>query len=172
MSRTGTGGVTSRTFDLEVTLKGSGSHVFANIEKEEQETIENYCTLKGLKVQNEEKIAKAMIAKAINEADEDVDMGSADSESEDGDFDAQSESDVAEEFDSEASASDSGADDDDEPPKKKVKEEWTSIQQYDTLCRIDFGQATYIIETIGVRGTVDLSQDKVRILIYYNLLIE
>ena len=123
MSRTGTGGVTSRTFDLEVTLKGSGSHVFANIEKEEQETIENYCTLKGLKVQNEEKIAKAMIAKAINEADEDVDMGSADSESEDGDFDAQSESDVAEEFDSEASASDSGADDDDEPPKKKVKEE-------------------------------------------------
>ncbi|EDK36631.2 hypothetical protein PGUG_00729 [Meyerozyma guilliermondii ATCC 6260] len=123
MSRTGTGGVTSRTFDLEVTLKGSGSHVFANIEKEEQETIENYCTSKGLKVQNEEKIAKAMIAKAINEADEDVDMGSADSESEDGDFDAQSESDVAEEFDSEASASDSGADDDDEPPKKKVKEE-------------------------------------------------
>lgn len=123
MSRTGTGGVTSRTFDLEVTLKGSGTHVFANIEKEEQETIENYCTLKGLRVKNEEKIAKAMIAKAINEADEDVDMGSADSESEDGDFDAQSESDVAEEFDSDASASDSGAEDEEEPPKKKAREE-------------------------------------------------
>lgn len=133
MSRTGGGVSASRTFDLEINLRGSNqSHVFGSIDREEQESLETFCTGKGLRVKNEEKVAKAMLAKAINEADDDddadVDMGSAgddDSESEDGDFKSGSDSDVAEEFDSEADASDSDGDEappaDDRPPKKKVK---------------------------------------------------
>ncbi|EGW33396.1 uncharacterized protein SPAPADRAFT_66363 [Spathaspora passalidarum NRRL Y-27907] len=130
MSRTGG----SRTFDLEINVRGSNqSHVFGSIDKEEQETIERFCAEKGIRVKNEEKIAKAMLAKAIKEGaadesdDEDVDMGSAgedDEESADDDFQSGSESDVAEEFDSEASASDSemsDAEKDDRPPKKKAK---------------------------------------------------
>lgn len=130
MSRTSTGLSALRTFDLEVNLRGSNqSHVFANIDKEEQDTIERYCQEKGLRIKNEEKIAKAMLAKAMTENDDDdddadVDMGSAaEDESEDGDFGLGSESDVAEEFDSNASASDSGSDDEmsDGPPAKKTK---------------------------------------------------
>ncbi|WPK26251.1 hypothetical protein PUMCH_003600 [Australozyma saopauloensis] len=137
MSRTSTGLTASRTFDLEVNLRGGNqSHVFANIDKEEQETIERYCQEKGLRIKNEEKIAKAMLAKAMtgddddDDDDADVDMGSAaEEESADDDFGSGSDSDVAEEFDSNASASDSdeemedaaGKEKDDRPPKKKVK---------------------------------------------------
>ena len=72
-----------------------------------------------MRVKNEEKIAKAMLAKAMTEAgddddDGDVDMGSAgddDSESADDDFNSGSDSDVAEEFDSDAALSDSGSED-------------------------------------------------------------
>lgn len=132
MSRTGGGVSASRTFDLEVNLRGSGpSHVFANIDKEEQEAVERFCLEKGLRVKNEEKMAKAMLAKAMNEEDDDdddadVDMGSAGEEEsdDDGDFGSASDSDVAEEFDSNASASDSEEEtnkEDDRPPKKKSK---------------------------------------------------
>lgn len=131
MSRTSTGVTASRTFDLEVNLRGSNQlHVFANIDKEDQETIERYCQEKGLRIKNEEKLAKAMLAKAMTEDDDDddadVDMGSAaEEESADDDFGSDSESDVAEEFDSNASASDSemgsGDEKDDRPPKKKTK---------------------------------------------------
>lgn len=132
MSRTGAGVSASRTFDLEINLRNSNvSHVFGSIDREEQENIEGYCSQRGLRVKNEEKIAKAMMAKAMNDADddddEDVDMGSAgDEDSEDdGDFNGGSDSDPAEEFDSDASASASGSDDeagsDNEPPKKKSK---------------------------------------------------
>lgn len=134
MSRTSTGLTASRTFDLEVNLRGGNlSHVFANIDKEEQETIERYCQEKGLRIKNEEKIAKAMLAKAMtgdddDDDDADVDMGSAaEEESADDDFGSGSESDVAEEFDSNASGSDSdeemedAAPGDDRPPKKKAK---------------------------------------------------
>lgn len=134
MSRTSTGVSASRTFDLEVNLRGGNqSHVFANIDKEEQETIERYCQEKGLRIKNEEKIAKAMLAKAMtgdddDDDDADVDMGSAgEEESDDDDFGSGSESDVAEEFDSNASASDSdeemasGGEDAKQPPKKKAK---------------------------------------------------
>lgn len=135
MSRTSTGVSASRTFDLEVNLRGSNlSHVFANIDKEEQEKIERYCLEKGLRMKNEEKLAKAMLAKAMvgddddDDEDADVDMGSAgEEESADDDFGSGSDSDVAEEFDSHASASGSddemasGAEDDARPPKKKVK---------------------------------------------------
>lgn len=138
MSRTSTGVSASRTFDLEVNLRGSNqSHIFANIDKEEQETIERYCQDKGLRIKNEEKLAKAMLAKAMtgddddDDDDADVDMGSAgEDESDDGDFGSGSDSDVAEEFDSDASASDSdtemadgdgNGDEDSRPPKKKAK---------------------------------------------------
>ena len=134
MSRTGAGGVsTSRTFDMDITLRGSNqSHNFGSIEREEQETIENYCLQKGLRIKNEEKLAKAMLAKAMNETaddddDADVDMGSAgddDDESADDDFNSGSDSDVAEEFDSDASVSDAEmSDSNQEPPQKKPKNE-------------------------------------------------
>lgn len=131
MSRTSTGLSASRTFDLEVNLRGGNqSHVFANIDKEEQETIEKYCQEKGLEVKNEEKIAKAMLAKAMtgdddDDDDADVDMGSAaEEESADDDFGSASDSDVAEEFDSNASASDEemvNSPNDDRPAKKRAK---------------------------------------------------
>ncbi|CUM66225.1 uncharacterized protein PRCAT00003885001 [Priceomyces carsonii] len=129
MSRTGGGVSASRTFDLEINLRGSGPpHIFGSIDREEQSNIENYCTQKGLRVKNEEKLAKAMLAKVMKEDDnddEDVDMGSAgdDGESADDDFQSDTDSDIAEEFDSDAS-SDSGAGSDapsEEPPKKKSK---------------------------------------------------
>ncbi|KAM9903887.1 hypothetical protein OXX59_001109 [Metschnikowia pulcherrima] len=134
MSRTSTGVTASRTFDLDVNLRGGNqTHTFANIDKEEQETIEAFCKEKGLRIKNEEKMAKAMLAKAMTEEadddddDADVDMGSAgEDESDDGDFGSASDSDVAEEFDSDAPASDSDAempdaDSDDRPPAKKAK---------------------------------------------------
>ncbi|KAJ8141808.1 hypothetical protein OY671_005025 [Metschnikowia pulcherrima] len=134
MSRTSTGVTASRTFDLDVNLRGGNqAHTFANIDKEEQETIEAFCKEKGLRIKNEEKMAKAMLAKAMTEEadddddDADVDMGSAgEDESDDGDFGSASDSDVAEEFDSDAPASDSDAempdaDSDDRPPAKKAK---------------------------------------------------
>ncbi|CAK7896679.1 FACT complex subunit Pob3p [[Candida] anglica] len=133
MSRTGAAGVSaSRTFDLEISLRGSNQgHTFGSIDREEQQSIENFCLEKGLRVKNEEKLAKAMMAKAINDAnadddddDADVDMGSAgEDESADDDFNSGSESDVAEEFDSDASASDSDENmsGDDRPPTKKHK---------------------------------------------------
>lgn len=127
MSRTSTGVTALRTFDLEVELRGTNTaHIFANIDKEEQDTIERYCQEKGLRTKNDEKIAKAMLAKAVAEEaddddDADVDMGSAaDDESDDGDFGLGSESEVAEEFDSDASMLDLGLGDD-EPMRKRVK---------------------------------------------------
>lgn len=137
MSRTGSGVSASRTFDLEIHLRGQASgpnlsHTFGSIDREEQQSIENYCIEKGLRVKNEEKIAKAIMAKAIKEAnmddddDDDVDMGSAgddDDESADDDFNSGEDSDVAEEFDSDAPLSDSEdeASGDDRPPSKKAK---------------------------------------------------
>lgn len=133
MARTGGAVGGSRTFDLEIVLRNNTSHVFGSIDKDEQDTIEHYATSKGLRVKNEEKIAKAMLAKAMTEADDDddadVDMGSAgddDEESADDDFNSGSDSDVAEEFDSNASASESEPEEgtgnpDDRPPKKKLK---------------------------------------------------
>ncbi|KAK6201035.1 DNA polymerase delta binding protein [Scheffersomyces amazonensis] len=133
MSRTGGGVTASKTFDLEIHVRGSGQpHIFGSIDRAEQETIERFSAEKGIRIKNEEKIAKARLAKAINEAanddddDDDVDMGSAgEEESADDDFHSGSDSDVAEEFDSDASASDSEEDEeangDDRPPKKKSK---------------------------------------------------
>lgn len=140
MSRTGGGVSASRTSDLEINIVGSTQkHVFGSIDREEQDNIERFCKEKGVKVKNEEKIAKQRLAKALEQEaamdedddDGDVDMGSAgeDDSEEDDDFKSGSDSDVAEEFDSDAesSASDSedggstAGDGDDRPPKKKAK---------------------------------------------------
>lgn len=127
MSRAGGGVAASRTFDLEIDVKNSAqSHVFGSISRDEQDTIENYCKSKGLRIKNQEKIAKAMLAKAMNEQDDDdddgdVDMGSAaEDESEDDDFKSgDDDSDVAEEYDSVVESA-SGTDNE-EPPSKKSK---------------------------------------------------
>lgn len=132
MSRTGGGVSALRTFDLEIALRGSNvTHTFGSIDKDEQEGLERYCTEKGLRVKNEEKLAKAMLAKAMNEAvgddddddDADVDMGSAgEDESDDDDFEGGSDSDPAEEFDSDAPMDDSDDDGNDgEPAAKRAK---------------------------------------------------
>lgn len=131
MSRTGGGVSASRTFDLEINLRGSNnqSHIFGSINRDEQESIENFCQDKGIRVKNEEKLAKAMLAKAIAEEndddddDADVDMGSAGEEDleDDNDFQSGSDSDIAEEFDSDADSTGSEAEGGDEPPKKKLK---------------------------------------------------
>ena len=133
LSRTGGGVSASRTFDLEVNLIGSSvKHVFGSIDREDQENIEKFCVEKGVRVKNEEKIAKQRLAKALEQEaemdadDNDVDMGSAgeDDEDADDDFQSGSDSDVAEEFDSDAAESsedEDDADEDDRPPAKKSK---------------------------------------------------
>lgn len=134
LTRTGGGVSASRTFDLEINLRGGSTggqlHVFGAVDREEQDNIEKFCLDKGIRVKNEEKLAKAMMARAISEAaneddeDGDVDMGSANddgSESDDGDFQAMSELDPAEEFDSDVPASGSDDEGEAEPPKKKSK---------------------------------------------------
>lgn len=132
LSRAGGGVSASRTFDLEINIIGSTvKHVFGSIDREEQENIEKFCVGKGIRVKNEEKIAKQRLAKALEQEadmdadDNDVDMGSAgdDDEDEDDDFQSGSDSDVAEEFDSDAAES-SGEEEgegDDRPPAKKPK---------------------------------------------------
>lgn len=127
MLRTGGGVLALRTFDLEIALKGSNiTHTFGLIDKDEQEPLERFCNEKGLRVKNEEKIAKAMLAQAMKEGEDDddgdVDMGLAgEDELEDDDFEGGSDSDPAEEFDSDAS-DDSGDDEGDgEPAPKRAK---------------------------------------------------
>ncbi|ODV94449.1 hypothetical protein PACTADRAFT_51288 [Pachysolen tannophilus NRRL Y-2460] len=137
MSRTGTSTTASRTFDLEVKIRGGeGSHIFANIEKEEQVSIQSFCKEKGIKIKDDEKEAQQRMAAALAEDmlddddddSEDADVrGSAeeDEESVDEDFDDSGSSDVAEEYDSDAASNtDAEMDDasgDEGPPSKKAK---------------------------------------------------
>ncbi|OQO08670.1 FACT complex subunit pob3 [Cryoendolithus antarcticus] len=146
MSRVGGAVSASRTFDLLVLLRnGAGEHQFSNINREEQQPLENFFAAKNIKVKNEMDVDGGMLAAALSadpdlasSEDEEVvqkDRGSADedSESEDEDFQADSDSDVAEEFDENAASSgsdaemaDAGGSDSDtaekvERPKKKSK---------------------------------------------------
>ncbi|OQE26501.1 hypothetical protein PENSTE_c005G00264 [Penicillium steckii] len=142
MSRVGGAISASRTFDITVTLKaGMGEHQFSNINREEQQPLEDFFKAKGVRIKNEmTEDASGLIAATLDNdesSDEEAarpDRGSADedSESPDEDFDASSDSDVAEEFDSaHESSGDSdeemgdapGGGDDDEAarPKKKSK---------------------------------------------------
>ncbi|KAJ5099322.1 FACT complex subunit pob3 [Penicillium argentinense] len=145
MSRVGGAISASRTFDITVTLKaGMGEHQFSNINREEQQPLEDFFKAKGIRLKNEmTEDASGLIAATLDQGESSddeggdrADRGSADedSESPDEDFDASSDSDVAEEFDSAhesdgdsdeemGDASDGGGDDEDEAarPKKKSK---------------------------------------------------
>ncbi|MCJ1300780.1 FACT complex subunit [Hypocenomyce scalaris] len=151
MSRVGGAVSASRTFDITITLKGgTGEHQFSNINREEQQPLEEFFKTKGLKTRNEMlDDSNAILAAALKDEDmasseEEVvaaraDRGSADEDEEsvDEDFQADSESDVAEEYDSahessggededmaEADGGADGAESDpatEERPKKKVK---------------------------------------------------
>ena len=126
--------VTHKTFDMEVILKyGGGSHTFGNIDRKEQSALETFLKTRNLRVRNDEKIAQEMMAAALADDDEDgdLDLGSADEESPDEDFkpgdENQDDEDIAEEYQSDVSASDGdgGEDDEDmeegEPERKKHK---------------------------------------------------
>ncbi|KAH9825610.1 FACT complex subunit pob3 [Teratosphaeria destructans] len=123
MSRVGGAISASRTFDISVTLKnGAGEHQFSNINREEQQPLEDFFKRKGIKCKNEMDVDNAMMAAALNgnpdlasseDEEEVVARGSAaedDDESPDEDFQADSESDVAEEYDSDAKSSGAGSD--------------------------------------------------------------
>ncbi|ORY19876.1 hypothetical protein BCR34DRAFT_5995 [Clohesyomyces aquaticus] len=145
MSRVGGAMAASRTFDITFTMKGGlAEHQFSNINREEQQPLENFFRAKGIKTKNEmADDSGAILAAALQDDDlassDDggaANRGSADEDDEsvDEDFQADSESDVAEEFDEDhrSSGSDSDSDmaDADSPapaekmverPKKKQK---------------------------------------------------
>ncbi|KAJ5263635.1 FACT complex subunit pob3 [Penicillium angulare] len=149
MSRVGGAVSASRTFDITVSLKGGqGEHQFSNINREEQQPLEDFFKAKGIRIKNEMAEESTTLLKAAldnndldSSGDEGVaaDRGSADedSDSPDEDFNASSDSDVAEEFDSDhessggsdeemADASDGGGNkdvdmDESTRPKKKSK---------------------------------------------------
>ena len=149
MSRVGGAVSASRTFDITVTLKNSaGDHQFLNVNREEQQPLEQFFKTKNIKIKNEMDNDGAMLDAVLSNdpdlassEDEAVgqDRGSADEDDEsvDEDFQADSDSDVAEEYDSDvkSSGSGSGAEDGDgmevdagsdteakvERPKKKAK---------------------------------------------------
>lgn len=146
MSRVGGAVSASRTFDITVSLKGGGEHQFSNINREEQKSLENFFSLKGIKTKNEMDDDGTLLSTALNDADlassddevVQAERGSADEDDEsvDEDFQEDSDSDVAEEYDSahDSSGGDSDAEmadangdaDSDreevvERPKKKTK---------------------------------------------------
>ncbi|RWQ95023.1 FACT complex subunit pob3 [Paecilomyces variotii] len=151
MSRVGGAVSASRTFDITMTLKGGmGEHQFSNINREEQQPLEEFFKAKNIRFKNEmTDDSSALLAAALDNdemmasSDDEggrADRGSADEDEEsvDEDFEASSESDVAEEYDSahessggsgsdaemeDASGAEDNAsdDDEDERPKKKSK---------------------------------------------------
>lgn len=144
MSRVGGALAASRTFDITMTLKGGqGEHQFSNINREEQQPLEDFFKAKGIRFKNEMLEDSTTLLKAAmdqedlasSDDEEGANRGSADEddESPDEDFEAGSDSDVAEEFDSEHESSgdsdaemadggdDDGDDDEDSRPKKKTK---------------------------------------------------
>ncbi|GAM37966.1 FACT complex component [Talaromyces pinophilus] len=132
MSRVGGAISASRTFDITVSLKGGlGEHQFSNINREEQQPLEEFFKAKNIRIKNEmvDDVSVSIPYLAIQHvltfstlenddlsSDDDVrpDRGSADEDEEsvDEDFQADSDSDVAEEYDSahESSGSGSGSD--------------------------------------------------------------
>ncbi|KAJ5577720.1 FACT complex subunit pob3 [Penicillium hispanicum] len=123
MSRVGGAVSASRTFDITVTLKGGlGEHQFSNINREEQQPLEDFFKAKGIRIKNEMSEDSSTLLKAaldndelMGSSDEDggrADRGSADEDEEsvDEDFNASSDSDVAEEYDSAHDSSGSGSD--------------------------------------------------------------
>ncbi|KAL2867137.1 FACT complex subunit POB3 [Aspergillus lucknowensis] len=122
MSRVGGAVSASRTFDITVSLKaGLGEHQFSNINREEQQPLEEFFKAKNIRIKNQmTDETSALIAAALDNEDmmssdddgDRADRGSADEDEEsvDEDFHADSESDVAEEYDSAHESSGSGSD--------------------------------------------------------------
>lgn len=140
MSRVGGAMAASRTFDITFTMRGGqAEHQFSNINREEQQPLENFFRAKGIKTKNEmADDSGAILAAALQDDDlassDDgaANRGSADEDDEsvDEDFQAESESEVGEEFDEnhESSGSDSdeemaeGDGDGDDDAKEEVEE--------------------------------------------------
>ncbi|KAL9094078.1 MAG: hypothetical protein Q9165_003748 [Trypethelium subeluteriae] len=121
MSRVGGAISASRTFDITVTMKGgAGEHQFSNINREEQQPLEEFFRAKNLKFKNEmADDSSALIAQALKDGDlasSDDEAGgvrgsaSDDDEEIDEDFQEESESEVGEEYDSAHESSGSGSD--------------------------------------------------------------
>lgn len=130
------GGGSTKSFDFEVELKSGTNHTFSSIEKEEYAKLYDFIVSKKLTVKNSGKMTSnyaddfgdsdkeepdAYLARVKAEAEErDSDESGSDEESTDEDFNPNvAESDVAEEFDSNVSSSDSDAGSDDSAKKKK-----------------------------------------------------
>ncbi|KAI9663948.1 MAG: FACT complex subunit [Bathelium mastoideum] len=121
MSRVGGAISASRTFDITITMKGgAGEHQFSNINREEQNPLEDFFRAKNIKFKNEmADDSSALIAQALKDGDlassDDEGGGvrgsaSDDDEEIDEDFQEESESEVGEEFDSAHESSGSGSD--------------------------------------------------------------
>lgn len=140
LSRIGGAVSASRTFDITIQMKEGTESQFSNINREEQNPLEEFFKLKNLKTKNEmDEDSNALLAAALRDPDmassddEDLavranrDSEDMDDESVDEDFKTDSESDVAEEYDSahESEGSDSGDEEESnktqEQPKKKAK---------------------------------------------------
>lgn len=136
------GGGSTKSFDFEIELKSGTNHTFSSIEKEEYSKLYDFIVSKKLRVKNTGKMTSnyaedfgdsdkeepdAYLARVKAEAEErDSDESASDEESTDEDFRPnEQESDVAEEFDSNVSSSESegGSGDDGEKKKKKEKKE-------------------------------------------------
>lgn len=133
------GGGSTKSFDFEIELKSGTTHTFSSIEKEEYSKLYDFIVSKKLTVKNTGKMTSnyaedfgdsdkeepdAYLARVKAEAQErDSDESASDEESTDEDFNPNvAESDVAEEFDSNVSSSDSEGGSGDEEHKKKKKE--------------------------------------------------
>lgn len=136
-SRVGGTVSSSRTFDMTITLRNNGGdHQFANIDKEEQQTLEKYIVSKGIKLKNDIAQEQQLLAAALGDESEsdgedynDQESGDEDSESPDEDFVDDDDSDVAEEFDSNAESSgdeeDGEGDSDEEESARTAKKRKT-----------------------------------------------
>jgi structure-specific recognition protein 1 len=133
------GGGSTKSFDFEVELKSGTNHTFSSIEKEEYAKLYDFIVSKKITVKNSGKMTSnyaddfgdsdkeepdAYLARVKAEAQErESDDSGSDDESTDEDFNPNiAESDVAEEFDSNVSSSDSDAGSGDSAKKKEKKE--------------------------------------------------
>lgn len=135
------GGGSTKSFDFEIELKSGTQHTFSSIEKEEYAKLYDFIVSKKITVKNSGKMTSnynedfgdsdkeepdAYLARVKAEAEErDSDESGSDEESTDEDFNPNlPESDVAEEFDSNVSSSESeGGSDDSAKKKRKEKKE-------------------------------------------------
>ena len=130
------GGGSTKSFDFEIELKSSTNHTFSSIEKEEYAKLYDFIVSKKITVKNSGKMTSnynddfgdsdkeepdAYLARVKAEAKErESEESASDEESTDEDFNPNvAESDVAEEFDSNVSSTDSEAGSGDSAKKKK-----------------------------------------------------